>query len=114
MKAFKEFLASKAKEKKEPMDPKALKAKKEMLNHLSGMMKDHMSEGLKKVTVASDSEEGLKKGLEKAEEIIEKKEMPSMEESEEMSDDDSEEEMSEDEIEQMIQMLQAKKEALKK
>lgn len=126
MKAFKEFLAMKAKESNgKPLDSKSSKAKKEMLDHLSGLMKDHMSSGLKKVTVASDSPEGLEKGLEKAKEIVEKKEVPDMEdEAEDMSEEDSgekipfsddseeesqDEEMSAEEIDEMIKQLQEKK-----
>ena len=46
-----------------------LTALKEAHGMASDMLKDKVS-GVKKVTVASDSKEGLKKGLEKAEEII--------------------------------------------
>lgn len=41
----------------------------ELRKHTQQMMNDKMK-GLKKVTVASDSAEGLKKGLSKAEELI--------------------------------------------
>lgn len=55
-------------------------ARKKMLKELSGMMHDDMHEGMgdkmksmKKVTVMSDSKDGLKKGLSKAQEIMEKR-----------------------------------------
>jgi len=41
----------------------------ELRKHAQGMMNDKMK-GLKKVTVASDSKEGLKEGLSKAEDIL--------------------------------------------
>lgn len=73
------------------------KAKSEMLSMLSDEMKEMMREGYAdsdlgkkmKVTVASDSEEGLQKGLSKAKEIMKKKlEMGEMDEEDcEMEDD---------------------------
>lgn len=93
MEALKKLMQKKM-EKEGGMEPKAKEAKMELLKELrdmaSGMMKEdldgHLS-GLKKVTVASDSQEGLKEGLEKAEDIVEKKpEMPSLE----MDEDESE------------------------
>lgn len=58
------------------MDPMKKKAKMELVEELRSMAEDMMKQdltghmdGLKKVTVASDSKEGLEKGLEKAKEI---------------------------------------------
>lgn len=100
------------------------KAKEGMLKELSKVMSSDMYSPLKekkmqKVTVASDSAEGLKKGLSKAEQILSKKkeiapELPEMEESEdeEESEDDSSEmeegceDMSKEEIQSKIEMLQ--------
>lgn len=49
-------------------------ARKKMLKKLKGMMRDDMHgdkmEGMKKVTVMSDSKEGLEKGLSKAQKIM--------------------------------------------
>jgi hypothetical protein len=60
-------------EMKKKMSPSAQKAKltalKEAHKMASSMMKDDLS-GLKKVTVASDSKDGLKAGLEKAEDML--------------------------------------------
>jgi hypothetical protein len=119
MKHFKEYLASKAKEGQSKMDPKESKAKMEMLDHLSGLMKDHMSNGLKKVTVASDSKEGLEKGLEKAKEVVDKAPMESEEASEDESCDESpmeesseEDNMSPEELDQLIAHLQEKRSKL--
>jgi hypothetical protein len=60
------------------MDPMKKKAKIELVEELRSMAEDMMKQdltghmdGLKKVTVASDSKEGLKEGLEKAEHIVE-------------------------------------------
>lgn len=70
-----------------------LAAKKKMLKELKKMMRDDyygpMEGDIKKVTVMSDSEEGLKEGLSKAEEIMRKKGLD--------EDDDRDEEESEDE-----------------
>lgn len=58
-----------------PMDPKYKDAKMSMLkalrDEMSGMMAgDLKSDGMKKVSVASDSKEGLESGLEKAHEML--------------------------------------------
>lgn len=67
-------------EMKGKMSPSAKKAKltalKEAHKMASDMMKEDLS-GLKKVTVASDSKSGLKAGLEKAEDMLEKKDCSS-------------------------------------
>lgn len=70
IKEFKELLMKKAKEGKQA-DPERLKAGSEVLKELGDMFKDRLKGNLKKVTVASDSPEGLKKGLEKAEDMLE-------------------------------------------
>lgn len=78
-----------------------LKALKELNNMMKGMMGEDVKSkmgGLKKVTVAASNDEDLKKGLNKAEELVGKK--PNLEElmSEEHSDEESpEEDMMEDE-----------------
>lgn len=94
----------------------------DLMDHLSDMGMDKVK-GLKKVTVASDSKEGLAKGLDKATEMVEKSPMEAMEdedvsdhganeveEHEEESEDESE---SEDDIRQKIEELKAKLEAMK-
>jgi hypothetical protein len=94
----------------------------DLMDHLSDMGMDKVK-GLKKVTVASDSKEGLAKGLNKATEMVEKSPMEAMEdedvsdhganeveENEEESEDESE---SEDDIRQKIEELKAKLEAMK-
>lgn len=89
-----------------PMDEGYKKAKMTMLQALkddmSGMMGNEMK-GMKKVTVAAPDEEGLKEGLNKAEELMEGKE--------ELAKDDMEmdEEMSPEECDAMIKMLEKKK-----
>jgi len=90
---------SKMKEKSTDLMGK-IEAAKEMRNLASSMMKDGLGgklKALKEVKVASDSSEGLKKGLEKAKELVEKKsEMMPEEEAPEMEseqEDASEEEM---------------------
>ena len=70
---------------------------KEMSNDSNSGLKDALSKkGMKKVTVASDSEEGLKKGLSMAEKLMKLKNGNSEEEMKDESED-SEEEMSEEE-----------------
>jgi hypothetical protein len=107
------------------MEKKA-KAKAEMLKELSKEMSDDMyspmkdmlgKKGMKKVSVMSDSPEGLEKGLSMAEKLMQLKskqggeenlmeeseeESPEMEASEEMS------EMSSEEMEAMYEMLKQK------
>lgn len=112
------------------MKGKMKEAKMKMLAELKKAMSDDMyspmsdalkDKKMKKVTVMSDSEEGLKKGLSKAEEIMKKKsEMEGMsdedesmedemmeDESEEM-EDESEDEMNKEQIMATIEMLQKK------
>ena len=56
---------------------KKVEAKSKMLKHLKKMMSDDLGSGIEdilknkmKVTVAADSKEGLKEGLEKAKETV--------------------------------------------
>ncbi len=120
-----------AKKKGKPMDDLERQAKMNVVKELGCSAADAMKgrlAGLKKVTVASDSKEGLAKGLEKAEEMISPE---GKEESEEMGEDMAEdamdgegrsgdlfggsadsEEMSEDEIDQKLAELMAKKQRL--
>lgn len=96
------------------MHPSMKKAKMGVLKHLSDMASEAMGgklHGLKKVTVASDSEEGLKHGMEKAKDIVEgglpeaeESESPEMEESEKESEDEG---LSVEELEQKIAELKA-------
>ena len=100
------------------------KAKLSQLSELSKEMKkmmgDDYAKGLQKVTVASDSPEGLKKGLSKAQEIMEKKGLIKEEredKAEEKEEDEvcetceeqeGQEEMSPEVIKKQIKELQAK------
>jgi hypothetical protein len=108
--------------KMSPIEKKAkLAALKDAHGLASEMMKDGLG-GLKKVTVASDSKEGLKKGLDKAEDMLgeqesEDEEMGAKEasESEEFEDaQDESEPMSEEEIDAKIEELLKLKEQLSK
>lgn len=88
---FKKLLEKKGSAK---LSKPEMEAKKSVLEELKKMISSSMGEklhGLKKVTVASDSEEGLEKGLEKAQELVEKGPMALSEESEEESEESSEE-----------------------
>ena len=115
------------KDKKRDMSETEKKAKKsvlsDMIKEMSGMMAEPLR-SMKKVTVAAKDDAGLKKGLEKAEEILEsKKEMMESpceecgemhEHSHEMSDESEEEseeqpmeeEQSLEDIEQEIKKLE--------
>ena len=100
-----------------PQDEKKMKAKASMAKELSDTLGGDIAEdmkGMSKVTVASDSEQGLKKGLEKAEEVLENKMEP--EESEDMEEkEDSEEESSDSEdLKSQIEELKRQLEDLKK
>lgn len=91
-----------------------LSALKKIREIASQCMQDDMkSGGLKKVSVLSDSPEGLEKGLEKAKEIVDSGSTESMEgsepeEYEDMMDDGSQEE-SVDSLEEQIKALMEKK-----
>jgi len=94
---FKELLMKKAKEGK-TISPEKAKEKMSVLDELSSMMGGEMADklkGMKKVTVAAKDSEGLKAGLEKAEEVIE--------DSEEMEDEKDYAEMSKEELIEMLE-----------
>ena len=63
------------KKKGKKMSDAEMMAKKNVLSSLRDQAAEAMGDKLKKVTVAAPSEEGLKKGLDKAKEIVEGKEM---------------------------------------
>ena len=116
MKGLMELLGKKGKS----LDEKSIKAKMEVLKDLKAQAMDAMGDklnGAKKVEVSSNSEEGLKSGLEKAKELLEGKEDESDESEEELeespAEEEAESEMSEDEIDAEIKELLAKKAALK-
>lgn len=109
--------------KKEMKAKAKLSQLKELSKEMKKMMGDNFAKGMQKVTVASDSAEGLKKGLSKAQEIMEKRKdmKPEMEdEAEEMEEgmceacegegceECEEEEMSPEAIKMQIKKLQAK------
>jgi hypothetical protein len=114
MDKFDKLLMKKKKEGRE-MSPEEKQAKMGVLQDLKSQMSKHMADGIKKVTVASDSPEGLKKGLEKAEDMVEEKlassEEPEMEDSEE-SEDEEEMIASPEEIDAKIQKLMELKKKL--
>lgn len=106
----------------------SLKALGDYRSEASGLMKDKMK-NLKKVTVASDSKEGLEEGLEKAEDLIKGNPFASSENAndnfedrdpEEYSSDEDEmeedcEDMSEQELDQKImELMQLKERKAKK
>jgi len=118
-----EKLMRKKAEKGDVLSKSHAKAKsgilKDLMDDMMGMEGEKVK-GLKKVTVASNSPMGLKKGLEKAEDIVE--EMPNgeeMPEGEEMSEKESSEEESpemevaEEEGEENVEDLKAEIEKLK-
>lgn len=111
MKGLMEALMDKKEEM--PMDEKSMEAKKETLMELIEMMSklagEEVSEGMQKVTVAAPDKESLMEGLDKAEEVVE--EAPEMEdmmpEDEEMMDDEEgmmDEDEEEDEDKKMMKM----------
>ena len=79
-------------EKKTQAKMQMLKALRKMGHDMSAgeMFKEMTDEPMQKVVVAAKNKEGLKKGLEKAEDVLEK--MPSMESEEEESEDEMESE----------------------
>lgn len=109
--------------KKKEMSDSEKKAKLSALGEAHKMASDMMKGGLgglKKVTVAADSKQGLKKGLEKAEDILgEQDEEDSMmglheddEASEHKSAQDESEPMDEEELDAEIERLMKLKEKL--
>ena len=113
------------KDKMKKMSDSEKKAKLTALKEAHGMASDMLKgnlKGLKKVTVASDSKEGLKKGLEKAEDMLGEHESEDEEVSEKHEDEASEyedqqeesEPMDEDEINAQIEHLMKLKEKLSK
>lgn len=128
MQEFMKMLAKKQQEQGGPRKGHDMEAKASMAKELSDMLGEDLTEGIKdakRVTVASDSEEGLKKGLEKAEDILESKMEDESEDSEEMKDsedmEDSEEDSvevpeevdTEEEIDALIAKLEDKRRSLK-
>lgn len=118
MQEFMKLLSKKQHEQGGPKKGHDMEAKAAMAKELSDMLGEDLTEGIKdskRVTVASDSEEGLKKGLEKAEDILESKMEDDSEESEDMKDseymEDSEEDSEEKikELERQIEELKAKR-----
>jgi hypothetical protein len=106
-----------------------LEVLKEIRDMASGLMQDDIkSKGLKKVSVAADSKEGLEEGLDKAKEMLGKHDLMSalsdsdaeraeeeMEDPEEEASETPEEEDAEetpDSIEEQIKALQDKKHKL--
>ncbi len=107
MKDLEKLLMKKKKDGPE-MDEKTMQAKEEILMELIEEMMDMRGkklmgdmEGMKKVTVASPSKEGLEEGLEKAKEMMEMKE--------EMSSEGEEEETEEESSEMMPEMKEESK-----
>jgi hypothetical protein len=91
-----------------------IEAKLQVLNELmaemDGMMKDDMgSAKMKKVTVAAPTSEGLMKGLEKAEEVVDESEDDESCEEGSMMDDAMEDDEDEEELDRKIAELMAKK-----
>jgi len=86
------------------MDKKKAKLSqlKDLSKEMRKMMGDSFGDSMQKVTVASDSPEGLQKGLSKAQEIMKKKGILK-DESDDMKEDidEDEEEELEDEMEEM-------------
>lgn len=122
MDEFKQLLMKKKQSQgNKPMDEHKMKAKADMAKSLSDMLGSDITEdmkksGVKKITVASDSTEGLKEGLDKAEDIVDPDDEYSegadaMHES--MMAEDSEESDSAEEIQDKIAELEKQLEELK-
>lgn len=114
MEGFKELLLKKQKEQlKKPVDGDKLKAKAKVMKELSDLLSEDMGndiKGLKKVTIASNSKEGLEEGIDKAKELLDAKKEDS---SEEMEEECSEDEQSEESMDEEIKKLEEKLLSLK-
>jgi hypothetical protein len=123
-------LLAKKKEMGQELSPVEKEAKMSVVDSLKKMAQDHMGDamkkGMKKVSVLSDSEEGLEHGLDKAKDIVKKLPKAEDEESEpeayageespeeEAMEEDSElDHMSEDDINKKLMKLMALKEKMK-
>lgn len=110
---FKELLLKKWKAQGEkPVEGEKMAAKAEMADKLAKLLQsdlaDGMKSGMQKVSIASDSPEGLKKGLEMAQSKVDK--IAEMSEEGEDSEQESESEDSEiEELEKKLAELKAKK-----
>jgi CII-binding regulator of phage lambda lysogenization HflD len=126
MDEFKQLLMKKKQSQGDkPIDEHRMKAKADMAKSLSDMLGSDITEdmkkssGVKKITIASDSTEGLKDGLDKAEDIVDPDEEYS-EEAEAMHEsmmakdsEDSEDSDSPEEIQDKISELEKQLEELK-
>lgn len=110
------------KKKLRPLDEDEQAAKLGVIDELRGAAKEAMGgrvKGLKEVKVASDSKEGLRAGLDKAEEVLDSEGSDDLEheamesEDKEMSEHKSIDEMDEDEIDEKLKELMAQKDRLK-
>lgn len=121
---FLKLLKKKSDEQGGPKMNRHMEAKAAMAKELSDLLGSDLAEGvkgIKKVTVASDSKEGLEKGLEKAQKVLEAKDMEDEsedmeDESEEMEDEseESEDESEMSDVEDEIAKLEEQIKQLKK
>jgi hypothetical protein len=125
MKEFTDLLKKKAEEQgKEPVDASKMQAKASAIKNLMGSLKEVMGgelkDGLKKVTVASNSPEGLAEGLDLAKKVVptgmgesEEEELGESPELESIEDESVEHGSDEDkkiaELEKQLAELKAKK-----
>lgn len=117
MEEFLKLLSKKAQEQGGPKMNRHMEAKAAMAKELSDVLSGDLADGIKgmkKITVASDSEEGLEEGLEKAKEVLEAQEDES-EDSEEMEDEseEMEDESEMKDVESEIAKLEEQIKALK-
>lgn len=102
MKDMKKMMAMMDEKRPSKMSANDIQAKKDILKELLGMadeaMKGKLGEGMKgmKVSVMAKDEEGLKEGLEKAEDLVESRQEMKMEPENELAEDDMMEEAKED------------------
>lgn len=122
MEEFLKLLSKKAQEQGGPKMNRHMEAKAAMAKELSDVLSGDLADGIKgmkKVTVASDSDEGLEEGLEKAKEVLESKEdmEDESEESENSEDSEDSEEMDAEsemeDVESEISKLEEQIKALK-
>ena len=116
MKEFKDLLKKKMSEGCKMSDNEK-EAKMCVLDELKAMMRGKMGEDLKEVTVASDSKEGMKEGLEKAKDLVAANEEMDEDISEDDMDSDSDEkpedmiaDMSEEDMDKMMELIKKHKE----
>lgn len=120
MKDMKKMMAMMDEKRPSKMSANDIQAKKDILKELLGMadeaMRGKLGEGMKgmKVSVMAKDEDGLKEGLEKAEDLVKDRQEMKMEPENELAEDDMMEEAKEDMLDPDAEMSPESEEGAEK